>query len=101
MIVFRIDPLGTTSILGTSITVTNTVKNSDTKSATISSLSALLVTSMARPETMYINLANRYVDSLTDTQLQEISNKLEQKEQLYNTNIHQLSEEKPKVYQKI
>lgn len=95
MMAFHLDPLGTTTMLSVTSTLNETVQDNDARSTTIVSLATSLTASMARPESTYVYLSNRYLDSLTDTELVEMEKKLAQKEEEML-----ISQEKPKVYQK-
>ena len=95
MTVFHADPLGTTTMVCTTLTLPETVDDKDARSSTVVALASSLTSSMARPESTYIYLSNRYIDSLSDTELVEMEQKLEKKEAEMLISLEQ-----PKVYQK-
>ena len=94
------DPLGTTSCLFTSSTVQNVVKDEDRASTTITGLATTLSLSMMKPQIVYVDTTNRYIDSLSDQQIVEMLQLLEEKDKTELV-FSKIQEENTKVYKKI
>lgn len=89
----QFDPLGTTACLLTSSTVQHSVDNEDHATTTITSLATTLSSSIVKPQVVYMQETYRYVDSLSDQELVEMVQLLENKEQEFII-------EEPKTYTK-
>ncbi len=92
-----IDPLGTTTLLSTISSLDETLEGDDLKSTTIMGLTTSLTSSISSPASADLYYADKYIDSLTDEQIAEMSNLLEDKSTDFKV---QDGNEKPKVYQK-
>ncbi|MBP5678656.1 MAG: hypothetical protein J6X28_02360 [Bacilli bacterium] len=81
MLMIHADPLGTTSLLCTTSTVDDTVRDEDARMTTITGLATSLTLSATRDPSRTIYIANHYVDSLSDQELEQMSAQLEKKEE--------------------
>ena len=92
-----IDPLGTTTLISTTTSLDDTIADDDLKSTTITGLATSLTSSISTPASADMYYTDKYIDSLTDEQIIEMSKLLDDKtaEIGIEDNI-----EKPKVYQK-
>lgn len=100
MTTIYIDPIGTT----TSLSVTSTIEDirtvdNDTLTTTIASA---ITTSALSPAYADCDMTNRYLDSLTDTQLIEMEQKLAAKDMDYSINVGdtEIGIDLPKIYAK-
>ena len=71
MTIIRIDPLGTTTMLTSTSTINETVDDEEAKSTLIAGLTTSLSTTSATQTRNYVQMdvANRYLDSLSDEEL--------------------------------
>ena len=99
MTIIQIDPLGTTTLLSTTSTLDDTVQDSDARSTTIAGLTTTISTSAMNPQYTQIYMANHYLDSLSDTEIMQMEEKLKQKEEDFMESYQQV-EERPKVLEK-
>ena len=90
----QFDPLGTTACVLTSSTVQHSIENENRASTTIAGLASTLSSAVVRPQVIYIEDTNRYIDSLSDQELVEMVQLLDEKEQI-------LELEQPKIYKKL
>ena len=92
--IIQFDPLGTTACLLTTSTTQHFVENKDNASTTIAGLATTLTSSVASPQVVYLEETNQYIDSLSDQELVEMVQLLENKE-------HDFIEEEPRTYHKV
>jgi len=106
MTIIQIDPIGTTSLACTTSTISDLVDDSDALSTTATGV-ATSITAAGGINTSHVHItaAERYVGSLSDSQLCEMIDQLNEFQKKYEANItigkpktQQL--EPPKVYQK-
>ena len=106
MTVIHIDPLGTTTLSCTTSTVDETIDDGDLRSTTYSGLSTTLLSSGMNHQHVDIHMMNRYIDSLSEEQIVEMAQLLDEKEKDFiipiETKEVQVDKtlEAPKVYQK-
>ena len=79
MLMIKIDPIETTSLVSATTTTESTVDDSDEATTTALGVSSTLTTSMP-PGYAHAESTQRYIDSLSDTQLIELEQRLIQKE---------------------
>ena len=82
MTIIRIDPLGTTTMLTSTSTINETVDDEEAKSTLIAGLTTSLSTTSATQTRNYVQMdvANRYLDSLSDEELEKLDNLLRERE---------------------
>lgn len=96
MTIIQIDPLGTTTLLCVSSTIDDTVGDEDLRSTTYTGLTTTITSSGPSPRHVDVHMANRYVDSLSDTQLVQMVEMLDQKEEdMLMTLEHRLVAQSP------
>lgn len=102
MIMIKLDTTGTTTLLTGTSTLESTVDNDEeattTALVTASTLSSSMTSGYAHAE-----MSQRYLDSLSDTQLVEMEQRLMQKENEMAINIdgEEITIETPKTYKKV
>jgi len=87
----------TTTLLGLTTTVDETIDTVDSKTTTVLALSASLSTVVSPEDTVYAESAQRYVDSLSDTQIVQMIDELSAREKELDRDLIQvrLLEDKP------
>lgn len=101
MTYIRLDPLGTTTCLTLTSVVDEVADTIDNDTAT-ASLTSTVTTALSNTCYASCDMANKYIDSLSDQQLVEMTTKLEQKENelSFTLNDNKVEIELPKVYKK-
>lgn len=102
MIMIKLDTTGTTSLLSGTSTLESTVDNEEDATTTALLTASTLSSSMPRVYA-HAEISQRYIDSLSDTELIEMEQRLEQKENemTLNVNGEEIIIETPKTYKKI
>lgn len=104
MTIIQIDPLATTSLICTTATVQDYVEDMDpvvtTATGVATTIAASGLVGNKTPQHINLNVANHFVEALSDTQLAEMSRKLEQAEEKFVYQIEIGQKEGPKIYQK-
>ena len=102
MTTIYIDPIGTTTSLSTAYTVGETVDSVDNDELT-TTLACTTLTSALTPAYANCDMANKYIDSLTDEQLVAMEQRLEEQDDIYysiKVGDTQIGVDLPKVYVK-
>lgn len=106
MTIIQIDPIGTTSLACTTSTVSDLVDDKDSLTATATGVATTIAaTGGINTRHIHITAAERYVESLSDSQLGEMIDQLDEFQKKYEVKF-EIGEpktqqaEQPKVYQK-
>ena len=102
MTILHLDPLGTTTSLSLTSTVEDIVDTVDDQTTLVTAVGSTITSVLSNPRYSYCDMANRYVDSLTDQQLVEMDKLLQEKEDsfVFTLGDNVVEVEKPKVYKK-
>ena len=102
MLYIRLDPLSTTTSLSISTAIEEVADTIDNNTATVTTASATIATLLSNSQYAYSDMAHKYIDSLTDSQLIEMSDQMEAigKELEFTIGDKSYEIETPKVYVK-
>lgn len=99
MSIIRLNVMDTCTLLTATTLVEDTVDVVDEKTTTVTSLSATMSTAFSNEECVYAEKSMKYVDSLSDTQIVQMINQLEQKEREFDKDLVEIrfTEDFPKM----
>ena len=95
MTIIQLDSAGSTTLFSLTTVLADKNMDESEKNTTVALLLTSLTTSSCKVESKPLYYASQYIDSLSEVQLMEMEEKLEEKEQQM-----MVSFEEPKVYQK-
>lgn len=102
MIMIKLDTAGTTTLLSATTTTESTVDNEE-DAITTALTSATTLSSSFPSASAHAEMTQRYIDSLSETELIEMEQRLTQKENEMSIKINgeELTIETPKTYKKL